>query len=285
METAGKSVDDEELRELMKANGIGRPSTRAAIIETLFKRKYIKRRKKLILPTDLGVSLIQTINNSLLKSVELTGQWEKKLREIEEGNYNPVVFIREMKKMVDELVTEVRMEKKKVITQAPNSKSKTSPPKKTASKSISSKQCPKCKSGNLLKGKSAYGCSRWNEGCDLRIPFKFLEKKISDTQLQKLLKQGHTTNLKGFTLDGQKVEGLIRFDDSFNIVFEPKREVKPAIPKCPKCQKGDIIKGKSSYGCSRWKHGCDFRFSFEKLKQEAKGQKLSKELALKIMSK
>ena len=121
METAGKSVDDEELRDLMKANGIGRPSTRAAIIETLFKRKYIKRRKKSLLPTDLGEQLIDTINNKLLKSVELTGQWEKLLKDIEAGTYNPKAFINHMKKMVDDLVTEVRMEKNStIITSQPS---------------------------------------------------------------------------------------------------------------------------------------------------------------------
>ena len=82
METAGKNVDDDELRDLMKENGIGRPSTRAAIIETLFRRKYIERKRKNILPTDTGVKLIDTINNPMLKSAEMTGQWEKQLRDI-----------------------------------------------------------------------------------------------------------------------------------------------------------------------------------------------------------
>src|SRR5690606_3728949 len=85
METAGKQVDDEELRDLMKENGIGRPSTRANIIETLFKRKYIKRNKKQILPTVTGIALIDIIQNDLLKSAELTGLWEKQLKDIEKG--------------------------------------------------------------------------------------------------------------------------------------------------------------------------------------------------------
>ena len=112
METAGKQVDDDEMRELMKENGIGRPSTRANIIETLFKRKYIERNKKQILPTSTGIQLIDTIQNELLKSAELTGQWEKQLKEIEKGNYNAGTFIKNMKKMVDQLVYEVRTEKK-----------------------------------------------------------------------------------------------------------------------------------------------------------------------------
>ena len=110
METAGKQVDDDELRELMKANGIGRPSTRANIIETLFRRKYAKRNRKQLIPTEVGIQLIGTIQNKLLKSAELTGQWEKQLKDIENGDYSAGRFIHEMKQMVEELVTEVRME-------------------------------------------------------------------------------------------------------------------------------------------------------------------------------
>jgi len=112
METAGKQVDDEEMRDLMKANGIGRPSTRANIIETLFKRNYIKRNKKQILPTDTGLHLISIIDNKLLKSPELTGIWEKKLREIENGEFTPGRFVSGMKRMVDQLVYEVRSARK-----------------------------------------------------------------------------------------------------------------------------------------------------------------------------
>ena len=108
METAGKQVDDDEMRELMKENGIGRPSTRASIIETLFKRKYIERQKKLVIPTNTGIDLIDLIDNELLKSAELTGLWEKRLKEIERGEFNAATFISNMKKMVDELVYEVR---------------------------------------------------------------------------------------------------------------------------------------------------------------------------------
>ncbi len=99
METAGKQVDDDEMRELMKENGIGRPSTRASIIETLFRRKYIERKKKLVLPTQTGIDLINIIDNELLKSAELTGRWEKRLKEIERGEFNAGNFINNMKKM------------------------------------------------------------------------------------------------------------------------------------------------------------------------------------------
>jgi len=125
METAGKKIDDEELRELMKANGIGRPSTRANIIETLFKRKYIKRERKNLKPTDVGIKLISIIDNPLLKSAELTGQWERKLKDISEGTFSPKAFINSMKNMCDQLVTEVRMSNRTERISAPGATKKT----------------------------------------------------------------------------------------------------------------------------------------------------------------
>jgi DNA topoisomerase-3 len=108
METAGKQMEDEELRELMKENGIGRPSTRANIIETLYKRNYMRKEKKNIVPTDTGISLINTIKNELLKSAELTGQWEKRLRMIEHSSYDTVTFMTELKEMVTGIIQSVK---------------------------------------------------------------------------------------------------------------------------------------------------------------------------------
>ena len=118
METAGKQVDDDELRELMKENGIGRPSTRANIIETLFRRKYIKKEKKRLVATVAGIQLIDTIQNELLKSAELTGMWEKKLRDIEQGNYEIDQFMIELKQMVFNIVKDVksRVDVKKIAS-------------------------------------------------------------------------------------------------------------------------------------------------------------------------
>ena len=107
METAGKLVEDEELRRVMKENGIGRPSTRAAIIETLFKRHYIKKERKNLLATPTGIELIDLIREELLKSAELTGIWEKKLRDIEAQKYDPQQFINELKQQVTEIVRDV----------------------------------------------------------------------------------------------------------------------------------------------------------------------------------
>ena len=146
METAGKTVDNEELRDAMKENGIGRPSTRAAIIEKLFQRKYIVREKKNIRATPLGINLIGTVISPLLKSAELTGLWEKKLREIERGDYTAPQFLGELKQMTSEVVREVKADK-------------------------AGMRCPVCGRGTVIRGKTRYGCSRWREGCTYAEPF------------------------------------------------------------------------------------------------------------------
>ncbi len=197
METAGKLVDDESAREALKENGIGRPSTRAAIIETLFRRKYIRKERKNLIPTDTGIELIQIIQEDLLKSAELTGQWENKLRRIEAKQYEAKQFIDELKQMLLQIVYNVRNDssrrvisyeqtaqteitkstKKKATTQksteVKKSPKKAAPKAKPAQKEafIPPKVCPKCQVGSILKGKTAYGCSEWKNGCDFRIPF------------------------------------------------------------------------------------------------------------------
>jgi Topoisomerase IA len=190
METAGKQVDDDEMRELMKENGIGRPSTRASIIETLFRRKYIERKKKLVLPTQTGIDLINIIDNELLKSAELTGRWEKRLKEIERGEFNAGTFINNMKKMVDDLVYEVRSNKatKKIsYNTAKNQPKTTKKTSNTSKKEVVGKDCPKCKTGHLLKGSTAFGCSNYKSGCTFKIPFNIYGKKLTTTQIIRLL--------------------------------------------------------------------------------------------------
>ena len=288
METAGKQVDDDELRELMKENGIGRPSTRANIIETLFKRKYIKRNKKQLLPTTIGVQLIDTIQNKLLKSAELTGSWEKQLKDIEKGEFNAGTFIKSMKRMVDQLVYEVRSETQRANISHTTATVKTGVKKKPNSvSSISSETCPKCKQAKLLEGKSAYGCSGYSNGCDFILPFKFKGKKISEKQFIRLLQKGSTVNLKGFKTETGTVEGLLRFDEKFNLVLEPKKSPKQINSEsllCPKCKKGTIVKGKTAYGCSEYKSGCDFRFSFDDLRNKLGNQKPTKQLVYRLLS-
>ena len=300
METAGKQVDDDEMRELMKENGIGRPSTRASIIETLFRRKYIERKKKLVLPTQTGIDLINIIDNELLKSAELTGRWEKRLKEIERGEFNAGNFINNMKKMVDELVYEVRANKssKRISSESSRATEKVSKLKSnkavsTSKKHVVNKTCPKCKKGKLLKGGTAFGCSEYKNNCNFKIPFKFYGKKISENQIIRLLQKGCTTNLKGFTVTSGKVDGVLSFDENFNLKLEQKELNSTPIKRndntsdkisCPRCKKGTILKGKKAYGCSEYKNGCDFVYTFQNIKKIANGQPLTKELVLKIIA-
>lgn len=287
METAGKQVDDEELRDLMKANGIGRPSTRANIIETLFRRKYTERRKKQVIPTAMGIQLIGTIQNQQLKSAALTGLWEKKLKEIEQGEFNAGSFIKSMKKMVDDLVYEVRMESGKPRLASAEAAKKPTPKKVTLKKSLVGSICPKCQKGTILKGKTGFGCSQWKEGCELRLPFVYLDKKLTEKQLQRLLEKKATTKIKGLVINGKKAEGILKLTADFRVVFEDQTSAPTPpnndMPPCPKCKSGTLIKGKTAYGCSAWKSGCDFRFSFEDIKTKAIGQKLTKKLVLEII--
>lgn len=205
METAGKFVDDDELRTAMKENGIGRPSSRAGIIETLFKRHYIRRERKNLVATPTGIQLIDTIHERLLTSCELTGIWEKKLRDIEHHKYQPEQFIMELKEQVTKIVQDVMHDSSNRQIEggepeptsggpAPRKGGSASPEKKTAKKRsgkprkaavsaaaipslsadvqpVEGAVCPKCGRGHIIKGKTAWGCSRWNEGCDYRVPF------------------------------------------------------------------------------------------------------------------
>ena len=195
METAGKLVDNEELRDALKENGIGRPSTRAAIIETLFKRHYIRKERKNLIATPTGVELIGLIHEELLKSAELTGIWEKKLREIERRSYDAKQFLDELKQMVGEIVNSVLSDNTNrrvtVVQEEPvrkeaEKKKKTPATKRTKKAAVPAKEpqtalpegdaiigtvCPLCGKGTIIKGKTAYGCSEWKNGCTYRKPF------------------------------------------------------------------------------------------------------------------
>lgn len=192
METAGKFVDDEDLRAALKENGIGRPSSRANIIETLFKRRYIRRERKNLVATATGIELIDTIKEDLLKSCELTGIWEKKLRDIEHGKYDAALFVNELKIQITNIVNEVLADnnnrrltilsdddlkkkrnkgtEKKNTTK--NKKDKSITTELPANDSIIGMACPVCGIGHVIKGKTAYGCDRWREGCSFRLNFK-----------------------------------------------------------------------------------------------------------------
>lgn len=192
METAGKFVDNDELRDAMKENGIGRPSTRAAIIETLFRRHYIRKERKNLVATPTGVELIELIREELLKSPELTGIWEKKLRDIEHRTYNPGLFINELKAQIQAIVCQVlsdnsnrrvtvidpeedKKQKKKAAkpAKAPRqAKASAKSAPQASSSPVVGSVCPLCGKGTVIKGKTAYGCSNWASGCTYRVPFE-----------------------------------------------------------------------------------------------------------------
>lgn len=225
METAGKQIEDEEMRDLMKDNGIGRPSTRANIIETLFRRKYIEKNRKNILATATGMDLIDTIQNELLKSPELTGNWERKIRLIEKGEYQLDVFKQELFKMVRELTDEVIFNNYRRITVEPE---KVTPPKVERKKrepkekiALTDLDCPKCKQVKLMMGKSAVGCSNFN-ACGFKIPFELLGKKLTESQLIDLIQKGKTGSIKGLSIPGKSepISGKIVLDAQFNIGLE-----------------------------------------------------------------
>lgn len=197
METAGKLVENEELRDALKENGIGRPSTRAAIIETLFKRNYIRKERKNLFATSTGVELIGTIQEELLKSAELTGLWENKLRQIEQGKYEPGVFLNELKQMVCQIVQDVRSDKstkqitiEESITQEKTEKKKNPTEKKKSKKKSNPEStksadplCPVCNKGSIIRGKTAYGCSEYKNGCDFRLQYETYGADLTDKEL------------------------------------------------------------------------------------------------------
>lgn len=217
METAGKLVENDELRDALKENGIGRPSTRAAIIETLFKRHYIRKERKNLYPTATGVELIATIHDELLKSAELTGLWEKKLRQIERGTYEARTFLDELKQLVHQVVYNVLSDQSgRTITieqpatepakkeRKPRSKSTSETGEKPQAKPKRTKKaeataspttdnsvphCPLCGKGTLLRGKSAYGCSEYKNGCTFRLDYTTYGNNLTDQQLISLIQK------------------------------------------------------------------------------------------------
>ncbi|HTF82647.1 MAG TPA: DNA topoisomerase 3 [Cytophagales bacterium] len=228
METAGKQVDNEEMRELLKDNGIGRPSTRANIIETLLKRKYIEKKKKNIFATQTGMDLIDTIQNELLKSPELTGTWEKKLRLIEKGAYTMETFKQELIHMVVDLVREVKYNTQptKIIAiqqeseNGPKTKEEDKAPKVRELVNLESLHCPKCKNHLIKKGSTAYGCSNF-KACGFKIPFELFGKKLTEKQVFDLLHKGKTGRIKGFktTDHATPAEGSIVLNADFDFVI------------------------------------------------------------------
>lgn len=227
METAGKFVDNEELRAALKENGIGRPSSRAGIIETLFKRHYIRRERKNLVATATGIELIDLIKEELLKSCELTGIWEKKLRDIEHKTYDPAQFISELKEQIATIVHDVL-----------------------------------------------------SDNSNRRVTILTEEDLKKKTKRKAAAKPKATTATKSADKpDAAQTAGAAAKPDAVakpnatagqGVAAKPEDTAKPGAAAgvkpgdvCPVCGKGVVIKGKTAYGCSRWKEGCSFRLPFE----------------------
>ena len=224
METAGKLVDNDELRDALKENGIGRPSTRAASIETLFKRHYIRKERKNLIATPTGVELIQLIHEELLKSAELTGIWEKKLREIERRSYDAATFLAELKQMVTEIVYSVlRDNTNRRVTIMPDESSDKGTAKAKAKK-----------------------------GSTSRVKASDAENDTASAKPKRTRKASTTTKEQTTAAQTQPVPTTTQAATGDELIGTP----------CPLCGKGHIIKGKTSYGCSEWKNGCTFRKPF-----------------------
>ncbi|MCQ2291338.1 MAG: DNA topoisomerase, partial [Muribaculaceae bacterium] len=206
METAGKFVDDEELRDAMKENGIGRPSTRAAIIETLLRRRYITKERKSLVATAAGCQLIDTIKDELLKSAKLTGLWENKLRKIERGEFSAQQFIDELKVMVNEIVLTVlrdnsgtniivEQDKPKAPTKGGAAAGEPKKKKERATRVTKFEQvlCPVCGKGHMMKGRAAFGCSEWQNGCHTALPFAEYPADLTPAKLRDAIKKNFKT--------------------------------------------------------------------------------------------
>ncbi len=244
METAGKFVEDEELRAALKENGIGRPSSRAGIIETLFKRHYIRRQRKNLMATPTGIELIDTIHEELLKSCELTGIWEKKLRDIEHKTYDPAEFINGLKEQINQIVIDVLSDNssRRVTIMTEEDLKKKPEKKKTAAKKAETKKMP---------------AKKKDEATAQNVDAQNVDAQNADAQ-----------NVDAQNVDAQNVDA--QNADTQNAaaqpVSAPQTPADPMVGKpCPLCGKGVIIKGKTAYGCSNWKSGCQYRQPFSQM--------------------
>ena len=255
METAGKDIEDEELSKAIRDCGIGTPATRASIIETLLKRTYIIRQKNKLVPTELGLSVYENVKGFSIASPEMTGQWEYKLNQMAEGRFLRSNFMTEIKDYVANLMNEIS----------------------SVAENISDgNKCPKCKKGRRVERDNFIVCHR-NKGkgegaCDFIFWKTVFNKKLPAKQIEKIFENGQTEVIKGFkSKAGNKFDARLTFDDDFKIkpLFAEREPERPKLVKesillsCPKCKEGTVVKGKTAYGCLKFKEGCDFRISLE----------------------
>jgi DNA topoisomerase III len=215
METAGKEMEDDELREVMKDRGLGTPATRAGMIERLIERGYIARDKKKLIPTERGIALIGLVSDKPIASPELTGEWEMRLNKMAKGDYSPDQFMQEVKRYTHEVV-ERRPSVK--VTGSAAAAVYTAMPDYDLSACI----CPKCKQGKILKGKRAFGCSRFKESCDFTVRPQIAGKMVEQNHLVDLLTHGITSGwVQGFlNKAGKRFDARLRFKEDFSVSFE-----------------------------------------------------------------
>lgn len=240
METAGKNIEDEELREAMKDCGLGTPATRASIVERLIQVKYINREKNKLIPTDKGIYLVSIIKDKELMSPELTGTWEKKLNDMAQGHYQRKEYMEEIQEFTEQIIDNVKEEAKKEGTE----ERELGP-------------CMKCENGKVIATPKAYGCNTWKEtNCDFVIWKEVAGKELKPKHIKQLLEKKETELIKGFkSKAGKEFDAQLVMGDDLRVTF--KFDDKPK-GKCPLCQ-ADVISTMKSYSCANWKEtSCKF---------------------------
>ena len=240
METAGKIVTDETLKEALKEKGVGTPATRASIIEVLITRKYVERRRKALISTDSGRALIGLVQDERLKSPELTGDWEFRLKQMERGAYEPAKFMAEVADYTREILTNKAETTIDLTNLGP---------------------CPCCHAP-VIRGRSGYGCSKWKTGCKFVLPGELWGLSISPVLAREVLIHKQTLTPHGIEVDGVAHFAHLSFDKKGKPTFTDAAVEKGAasaesLGPCPVCA-GDVVVGKKAYGCSNWKNGCSF---------------------------
>ncbi|HBM85291.1 MAG TPA: DNA topoisomerase III [Opitutae bacterium] len=240
METAGKIVNDEALKEALKDKGVGTPATRASIIEVLIQRKYVERKKKNLISTESGRGLISLIQDERLKSPELTGDWEFRLKQVERGEYDPAQFMSEVGDYTREIL------------------------QCTSSKTINSANlgpCPVC-NAPVIRGKTAYGCSDWKQGCKFVLPVVQWGLSIEPELAREIFAHKRSLTPHPIEVEGRKLFATFHLDKAGHLGYAEadvakKEDGQEALGACPTCG-GDIVVGNKAYGCSNWRNGCKF---------------------------